>query len=134
MTFLKIYLVAFITFFAVDLVWLGVVASNLYKKYLGFIMSPSPNWGAAIAFYLLYIVGLVFFVIAPALEKQSWSYALLAGMFFGLITYATYDLTNYATLLNWPFKITVIDMIWGSTLGATVSLLTYLIINRLHWY
>ncbi len=133
MNFLKIYGIAFIAFFSVDLVWLGVVAKNLYKEYLGYIMSPTPNWAAAMAFYLLYIAGLVFFVIAPALEKKSWSYALLAGMFFGLVTYATYDLTNYATLKDWPLKITVIDLIWGSTLGATVSILTYQIIGLLKW-
>lgn len=129
MALLKIYLVSFITFFAVDLVWLTLIANKIYKKYLGFIMSPSPNWVAAILFYLLYIAGLVFFVIAPALEKKSWSYALFAGMFFGLITYATYDLTNFATLKDWPLKITIIDLIWGSTLGATVSFLTYQIIS-----
>lgn len=134
MTFLKIYFVSFVTFFAVDLVWLAVVANKMYKKYLGFLMSTSPNWFAAIAFYLLYMTGLVFFVIAPALDKKSWSYALFAGMFFGLVTYATYDLTNYATLKDWPVTITIIDLIWGSTLGAVVSLSTYQIINKLHWY
>lgn len=134
MTFLKVYLVSFVTFFAVDIVWLGLVANKMYKKYLGFIMSPSPNWTAAILFYLLYMAGLVFFVINPALEKKSPSYALLAGLFFGLVTYATYDLTNLATLQNWPLKITIIDLIWGSALGATVSYLTYQIVTWLKWY
>lgn len=133
MTFIKIYLVSFIAFFAVDLVWLGVVANSLYKKYLGYIMSASPNWGAAIAFYLLYIAGLVFFVIAPALDKKSLSYAIYAGMFFGLVTYATYDLTNYATLKDWPVIITIIDLAWGSFLGASVSFITYQIISKLNW-
>ncbi len=96
-------------------------------------MSPSPNWIAAIAFYLLYIAGLVFFVIAPALDKRSLDYAIFAGMFFGLVTYATYDLTNYATLKDWPVIITVIDLAWGSFLGATVSFLTYQIISKLNW-
>jgi len=132
MMFLKVYVVSFITFFAVDLIWLGVVANTLYKKYLGFIMSPSPNWIAAIAFYLLYIAGLVFFVIAPALDKRSLNYTIFAGMFFGLVTYATYDLTNYATLKDWPVIITVIDLAWGSFLGATVSFLTYQIISKLN--
>lgn len=129
--FLKIYFVALVTFFAVDIAWLALIANKMYKKYLGFIMSPSPNWTAAIIFYLLYIAGLVFFVIAPAIEKKSWTYALLAGLFFGLVTYATYDLTNLATLKDWPLKITIIDLIWGSTLCATVSFITYHVINKL---
>jgi uncharacterized membrane protein len=133
MGFLKVYATSFITFFVIDLFWLGVVASKLYKKHLGFIMSASPNWAAAIAFYLLYIAGLVFFVINPALEKKSASYALLAGMFFGLVSYATYDLTNYATLKDWPVLITVIDLIWGSTLGAVVSYVAYQIVTKMNW-
>jgi uncharacterized membrane protein len=129
--FLKSYAVAFIAFIAIDLVWLGFVANDLYKKHLGFIMRPKPEWTAAIIFYLLYLAGLVFFVISPAVEKQSWRYALLAGMFFGLVTYATYDLTNLATLKDWPFIITLIDLIWGTTLGGLVSIVTWWIISRI---
>jgi uncharacterized membrane protein len=129
--YLKIYGVAFIAFIAIDLVWLGFVASNLYKKYLGFIMRPCPDWAVAIIFYLLYLTGLVFFVIHPAIEKQSWKYALFAGMFFGLITYSTYDLTNLATLKDWPAIITVIDLIWGITLGGLVSLVTWWIVMKI---
>lgn len=131
--FLKIYGVAFVTFITIDLVWLVFIANNLYKKYLGYIMRPDPNWGVAILFYLVYLAGVVFFVIHPALEKQSWKYALFAGMLFGLITYATYDLTNLATLKGWPVIITVIDLIWGSTLGGLVSLVTWLIVTKLGW-
>ena len=131
--FLKIYAVAFTAFIVIDLVWLGFIASNLYKKYLGYIMRPSPNWTVAIIFYLLYLVGVVYFVINPALLKQSWKYALFTGMFFGFITYATYDLTNLATLKNWPPLITVVDLIWGTVLGGLVSLVTYLIITRTGW-
>jgi len=127
--FLKTYGVAFVVFLTIDLVWLVFIANNLYKKYLGFIMRPSPNWIAAIIFYLLYLAGLVYFVINPALQKESWKYALLTGMFFGLITYATYDLTNLATLKEWPVLITVIDLIWGTTLAGLVSLVTWWIIK-----
>ena len=129
--FLKIYAVAFLVFISIDLVWLTVIANNLYKKYLGYIMSPTPNWGAAIIFYLLYLAGVVFFVINPALERQSWQYALFAGMFFGLITYATYDLTNLATIKDWPVLITIIDLIWGTALGGFVSATTYFIVTRI---
>ncbi len=125
MEFLKYYLIAFVVFLVIDLIWLGLIAKNLYSNYLGSLMAPRVNWVAAILFYLLFIVGLVFFVITPAVDKQSWSYALLVGMLFGLITYATYDLTNLATLKGWPLTITIIDLAWGSTLGGLVSLITY---------
>lgn len=131
MNYLKEYGVAFITFLTIDLLWLGIFAKDLYKKYLGYILRPNTNWLAAISFYLLYIVGIVFFVINPAMEKKSWKYALFAGMFFGFITYATYDLTNLATLKDWPIKITIIDLIWGSTLGGAVSWITYNVLTRL---
>jgi uncharacterized membrane protein len=132
--YLKIYGVAFVAFIAIDLVWLGFIANNLYKKYLGFIMRPNPDWGVAILFYILYLAGVVFFVIHPALQKHSWKYALFAGMFFGLITYATYDLTNLATLKDWPVFITIIDLIWGTTLGGLVSVVTWFIITKFGWY
>lgn len=127
---LKVYGVTFLTFFVIDLIWLVVVARKLYQKELGFIMSPKPNWTAAIIFYLLFIVGLLFFVIYPAIGKDSVSYALLAGMFFGLITYGTYDLTNLATLKDWPIKITIIDLIWGTSLGGLVSTISFLISTK----
>lgn len=130
MNYLKEYGIAFITFFTIDLFWLGVIAKDLYKKHLGFIMSSSPNWVAAGIFYVVYIVGIVFFVIHPAIEKKSWMYALFVGLFFGFITYATYDLTNLATIKDWPLKITIIDLIWGSTLCGLVSLVSYTILSR----
>jgi uncharacterized membrane protein len=131
--YLKIYGIAFVVFITIDLIWLVLIAKNLYKKYLGFIMSPTPQWSAAILFYLLYLTGMVFFVIHPALIKQSWKFALFAGMFFGLITYATYDLTNLATLKDWPVLITVIDLVWGSVLGGLVSVVTWWIVTKLGW-
>ena len=88
------------------------------------------NWFAAIIFYLLFIAGLIAFVISPAIEKHSWLHALLFGALFGLITYATYDLTNLATIKDWPLLVTVVDLIWGSTLAALVSVITYIIANR----
>jgi uncharacterized membrane protein len=129
-TFLKSYLVAVPVFFAIDMLWLGLIANNLYRKGIGFIMKDSPNWSAAIVFYLLYLAGMVFFVIQPSLEKQSWKYALFVGMFFGFITYATYDLTNLATLKNWPVHITLIDLLWGTFLGGSVSVITHFIASK----
>lgn len=130
---IKIYLMALTTFFAIDMVWLGFVAKNLYAKQLGFLMKSDINWIAALLFYALYIAGLTFFVITPALQKHSWMYAVLAGAFFGLICYATYDLTNLATVKNWPIIITVIDLIWGTVLAAAVSFVTYIVATKFHW-
>ena len=127
--FIKTYIVAFVVFLVVDIVWLAVVAKDLYQKELGYIMKAKPNWIAAVIFYLVFIVGVVFFVINPAIEKNSWTYALFVGMFFGLITYSTYDLTNLATLENWPLKITIIDLIWGSSLGGMVSTISFFILK-----
>jgi len=113
------------------MVWLGVAARNFYTKQIGFLMTPKVNWAAAILFYLLFLAGLVVFVIAPAVEKDSWVRALLLGALFGLITYATYDLTNLATLRDWPLALTVVDLTWGTALAGSVSVGTYLIARKL---
>lgn len=94
-------------------------------------MAPNVNWAAALIFYFLFIAGLVFFVINPAIEKKSFAYALLAGGFFGLIAYATYDLTNLATIKDWPLKITIIDLVCGTVLNASTSAITFLIAQKL---
>lgn len=127
MQFIKIYLVTFIVFFAIDIVWLGFISKGLYQQYLGYIMKTNVNWIAAILFYLLFIGGLIFFVINPGLAKDSWLYVVGAGAFFGLITYATYDMTNLATIKDWPLLITVIDLMWGTFLCATTSTITFFI-------
>jgi len=129
--FIKLYAIALPVFFAIDMVWLGLVAKNFYKSQIGFLMKPDINWTAAIIFYLLFIVGLVLFVIMPAVEKGSWMYALLFGALFGLIAYATYDLTNLATLKDWPILVTIVDLAWGATLGALVSVITYFIAGKI---
>jgi uncharacterized membrane protein len=129
--FIKQFLIALPVFFAIDIIWLVFVAKDFYQKQIGFLMKPDINWLAAIVFYLLFIAGLVAFVISPAVEKQSWVHALLYGALFGLITYSTYDLTNLATVKDWPLIVTVIDLMWGSVLAASVSVITYLITNKI---
>ncbi len=124
---LKLYGVAFVLFFIIDLIWLGLVAKDLYQNAIGFIMSPKPNWIAAVIFYLIFIGGLVFFVIYPSVNNHSVLKALGTGMLFGFITYATYDLTNLATLEGWPIKMTIIDLVWGTVLGGSVSALTAIV-------
>lgn len=129
--FVKLYLVAFPVFLAIDMLWLTLVAKTFYAKYLGFLMAKNPQLFPAFLFYLIFIAGIIFFVVIPALDKNRWLHVLYAGAFFGLVTYATYDLTNLATLKDWPLIITLVDLLWGTLLSATVSILTYLIARTL---
>lgn len=129
--FAKLYFIALPVFLAIDMLWLGLVAKNFYAKQIGFLLKPDVNWLAAIIFYLLFIVGLVIFVVMPSLSKHSWVLALLLGALFGLITYATYDLTNLATMKNWPLLVTVVDLIWGTVVAAAVSVITYFIAGKI---
>jgi uncharacterized membrane protein len=129
--FIKLFLIALPVFFAIDLVWLIFVARSFYQKQIGFLMKPDINWAAAIIFYLLFIAGLVTFVISPAVDKHSWVHAILFGALFGLITYATYDLTNLATIKGWPLLVTLVDLTWGTVLAASISVITYLIANKI---
>ncbi len=129
--FIKLYLIALPVFFIIDMIWLVLVAKNFYQNQIGFLMKPEINWFAAVVFYLLFIAGLVIFVIFPAVEKHSWTNALLYGALFGLITYATYDLTNLATLKDWPVLVTVVDLVWGSVLAALISVITYLVAEKI---
>jgi len=121
------YVLTFIVFIVIDLTWIGFLAKDLYKNQLGKFLSGDVNWPAAIIFYLLFIVGIFVFVILPALEKDSLKTVLVMGALFGLITYATYDLTNLATVKDWPVKIVVIDMLWGASLTCMVSVAGFFI-------
>ena len=120
------------TFLAIDGLWLTVIAKDFYAKHLGFLMTKTPNLWAALSFYLIYVVALIVFVISPALQKDSLWSAILLGALFGLCAYATYDLTNLATIKNWPLLITVIDLIWGTFLSASVAGLSFLILSKWH--
>lgn len=131
MNFIKMYIIAFIIFLAIDAIWLGLVAPKFYKSQIGHIMADRPNFVAALIFYLIFVVGVVYFVVNPAIEAQSMSKLLVSGVLFGFITYATYDLTNLATLKDWPILVTVVDLVWGTTLSTLIGLFTYLIFNAL---
>ncbi|OEK00117.1 hypothetical protein BFP97_00675 [Roseivirga sp. 4D4] len=128
---LKAYLLTTVVFFAIDILWLGVIAKNLYNKYLRRLLAPKVNWFAAIIFYLIFIVGIFYFAIVPSVEAGSLEQAILKGALFGFFTYATYDLTNLATLRGWPIRIVFIDIIWGSVLTASVSTAGFYITNWL---
>ena len=123
------YLLTTVVFFAVDMTWLGFIAKDLYKKYLSNFLSDKVNWPAAIIFYLLFIIGIFYFAILPAVEKNSLAKAIISGALFGFFTYATYDLTNLATLKDWPLPIVFIDIIWGSVLTGIVSIAGYYILK-----
>jgi uncharacterized membrane protein len=123
----KLYALTVPIFFAVDIVWLGFVAKKFYRNNLGFILSPEVNWWAAICFYLLYIAGILIFAVVPALEKEAFGKALLWGCLYGFFTYATYDLTNMATIKDWPLKVVVVDILWGVFLCSTVASLSFLL-------
>jgi len=123
---LYLYLISVPIFFAIDMVWLGLVAKNFYVSQIGYIMGP-VNWPAAILFYLVFLVGLVIFAIHPAFLAGSVTKALILGALFGFFTYATYDLTNLATLKDWPLLVTIVDMAWGTVLGGAVSAVTVLV-------
>ena len=114
----------------IDAVWLSVIANKLYKSQLGPLLLEKPNMVAAVLFYVIFVVGIVVFAVLPAVSAGDWKVALGYGALLGLVTYATYDLTNLATLKGFPLKIVIIDMLWGTVLTATVATLTYLIVNR----
>jgi uncharacterized membrane protein len=120
--YLKLYFSLLAVFFAVDMVWLVLVARSFYKKYLGFLMAPTVNWIPAIIFYLLFIAGIMIFVILPGVKENSLQNTILKAVLFGLISYATYDLTNLATINQWPLAVTVVDLVWGMVVTTLVSI------------
>lgn len=121
------YLLTVPVFFAIDMVWLGVVAKNLYQKQIGHLLSQTVNWPPAVIFYLVYIFGIIYFAVLPGVEKDSLKTVLINATLFGAIAYATYDLTNLATLKSWPVSIVYIDLLWGATLTSLVATASYYI-------
>jgi uncharacterized membrane protein len=124
-TTLKLYFITLGAFLAIDLLWLGLVARNFYQQQLGYLLAPRTNWSAAIIFYLLFVAGVLVFAVLPGLQAESLGKALLLGAFFGLVTYATYDLTNLATVKDWPVVVTLVDMAWGMVLSSLVTLVSF---------
>ncbi|WP_264082203.1 DUF2177 family protein [Desulfuromonas versatilis] len=114
-------------FFAIDLFWLGVVARSFYQEKLAHLLSPTVHWPAAMVFYLIYIAGIILFAVKPAIESGSLGRAAIWGGLFGFFTYATYDLTNLATLKDWPIQVVVVDIAWGTVLCTLVAVGSYLI-------
>ena len=124
------YLIAAAVFLVLDLLWLGFVAKGLYERFLGDLLADEPNVAAAVLFYAIFLAGLVYFVIAPAVEEGSLRSALLRGAAFGLVTYATWDLTSLAVIEGFPVAIVPIDIAWGAVLAASVSAVTFSVSRR----
>ncbi|MGB5363231.1 MAG: DUF2177 family protein [Aureibaculum sp.] len=124
---LTIYFITTIIFFAIDMVWLGFIAKSFYREKLGFILSPDVNWYAAVIFYLIYIGGILYFAVLPAMRDESWQTALIQGAVLGFLCYATYDLTNMATIKNWPLTVVLVDIVWGIVLTGSCALISYLV-------
>ena len=114
----------------IDALWLSVVANRFYKSQLGPMLLEKPNMISAIIFYVIFVVGVVVFAVLPAVQAGDWKVALGLGALLGLVTYATYDLTNHATLKGFPLTVVVVDIIWGVVLTAAVATLTYLVVTR----
>lgn len=125
MKYLLLFGITTFVFFAIDILWLGLIAKNFYREKLAFIFTGDVNWVAAIIFYFLYIIGILYFVILPGFEHKNWMLVLFNGAFLGFLCYATYDLTNMATIKQWPFIVVIVDIIWGTVLTGSVAVLSY---------
>ncbi len=132
MKIIILYLATLPAFFALDMLWLGVIAKTTYNKYLGGFMRSPINWEVAIVFYLIFVLGILYFAVIPATQKGSWSLALINGALFGFFTYMTYELTNWAILKDWPWQIVPIDIAWGTVLGGIVALVSFYISRLLN--
>jgi len=130
MSYAIAWIVAAVVFLGMDAVWLTVMTQRLYRPLLGDLLAPNTSLPAAAVFYLLYISGLIYFAVAPALERGGTGRAAFSGLFFGLVAYATYDLTNQATLRGWDVRITLADIAWGMFVSATAATVAYLAAAR----
>lgn len=126
MTWITAYIFTALAFFAIDFLWLGAVARKFYFSRMSHLLAGKVNYPAAAGFYAVYIVGLIIFAVAPAVETGTWQTAAMYGALFGFFCYATYDMTNQATLKNWPAAVTVVDIIWGTVLSGSAASIGYL--------
>ncbi len=129
-TFVQLYVVSICVFALCDLLWLGVIARNFYQSRLGHLLGDVVVWPAAIVFYIVFLFGLTYFV-TYAHFNDGVRTILVQGFLFGLVTYGAYDLTNHATLREWPLAVTLIDMLWGACLGMIVAVVSYLTVHAL---
>jgi len=128
---IKLYFSSAVVFFTLDMIWIGLVARGFYRSHIGSLLRPDVNWPGAIIFYLIFIAGVEYFAILPSLTKGSAFQAAFAGALFGLVSYATYDLTNYATMKDFPLIVALVDMAWGAFLSCMVTVAGYFLATRL---
>lgn len=119
--YLAAYAATIVVFAALDLLWLGLVAKSIYQQGIGHLMADRPNFMVAALFYAVFAMGLMVFAVAPAGAASAWNKTLIAAVLFGFFAYATYDLTNLATLKNWPIGLSVLDMVWGTALSVVAA-------------
>lgn len=129
--FIKLFGLALPVFLIIDFIWLSQIAKNFYSRHLGFLMKQKPDLLSAGIFYLIFVSGIVYFVLLPSFENGSLVKIFLSGAFFGLVAYATYDLTNLATVKDWPIIVTLVDLIWGAFLSSVVSVVVYLLAKKI---
>lgn len=120
-----LYAITAAVFFAIDFVWLSTATSRIYQPYLGDLLAPQPKLAVAAGFYLVYVIGILALAVVPGLREGSLLAALWRGALFGFLAYATYDLTNLATIRDWPWQVSVIDMAWGTALNSAVTVAGY---------
>lgn len=129
MKHILLYIGTFLIFILIDLIWLGIISRNLYKGQIGHLMTDNIKWAAVIIFYLIFVGGVLTFAVMPGGSEKNLAKTIILGGIFGFIAYATYDLTNLATLKDWPTKIVFIDMAWGTILSSLTSLGSYYLYN-----
>ncbi len=127
MSYIIAYIATAVVFFAIDYVWLSRIAVDFYRSRMGDMLLAEPNLAAAGLFYLVYVAGIVYFAVAPALSSGTALSAFAAGAILGLIAYGTYDMTNLATLRNWSMAVTVVDIAWGAVLTGTAAAAGYMV-------
>ena len=130
MKYLSLFGITTLIFFAIDMIWIGGIARNFYREKLSFVFTGEVNWPAAIIFYFIYIIGILYFIIIPGFTHQDWKLVLFNGAFLGFLCYATHDLTNMATIKQWPLIVVLVDIIWGTVLTASVSVFSFLVASK----
>ncbi|MFK3690193.1 DUF2177 family protein [Agrobacterium tumefaciens] len=130
-TYIAAYVLTLVAFLVIDFIWLSTMASRLYRPAIGELLADNFRAAPAIIFYLIYAAGLTFLAVRPALLSGEWTSALLYGAVVGFMAYATYDLTNQATLKTWPTTLTIADLVWGTFVSAAAATIGYLVTVRL---
>ncbi len=130
---MKRFFLVFFVFLIIDLIWLVKISPHFYKSNLGHLLADKVNFAPALVFYVIYIIVLLLFVINPAVEQKNLIQALYMGAILGIAMYGTYDLTNMATLKDWPLIVTVVDLAWGGFITSVTGFVSTYLILKIHW-